>query len=1075
MKPRTRCLLTGAGLALVLFGPGRPAAQASAQPARDQQTIDRLIQDSGGTALVSLARATGVPRFVRLVPGKPAVKGGKAEDVARGFLANYHSMYGLNDDAAELQTVLSETDALKVTHVAFQQVYRGVPVFAGIMRAHVDSKQRLTAVNGTFVPGINVDTKPSLSAEKAGTNALLEVKNDRGDVLSDASAIKATRLYVYRMGLAKGVPGQDYLVYEVEIGNGRDIREFVYVDAHSGKVVDRVSGIYEGKQDDKGDKSKGDGKDKADKDKGDKGGKKDKHPNAISRTVYQFNLGGNILWTEGDPFPTGNDDVDGIVPVDLNTYDYYANISGGSYIGYDNLNSPFLSTVTAPGGPGGAGCPNANWDGASTNFCPGVTGSDVVAHEWSHAYTQFTHGLIYAWQSGALNEAYSDINGNTVQHYFDLQTPDEHRNDGKCSVYSPIADRTVRVTTPADIAGDYRSLAALFGGDVPQDENGLEGDYVLVNDADGNHFGCTLPFANDVSGKIALIDRGGVPERCEFGLKALNAEQSGAVAVVVLNDMGDDLLQMSPGAVGDQVTIPAVMIGQTDGETLKSKAGELIQGAVLYPPGVLERYSDDSKRWLIGEDSPGFGGPIRDMWDPTCHGNAGKTTDTQYHCTADDAGGVHSNSGVPNHAYALIVDGGTYNGQTITGLGYTKATSIYWRAESIYQVPTTDFADHADALEQSCSDLIGATLYDPGTGAESSDVISQADCDQVAAAAVAVELRSDPLCDFQPLLAKDPPPLCEGGPLKDLFFDDFESQPQGWTLTNEGAFPEYIPRDWAWVNTLPGGRAGSGFFALDSLDLGNCGDDNQTGAMYLDSPPINIPDQAGPVRLAFQHYVATEAGFDGGNVKVRVNGGDWVNTEPEDFDYNPYNLQIPAEPPAHPLHGEWVWSGADGGELTGSWGESQANLPPDFVVTGGDQLQYRFALGVDGCNGLDGWYVDDVHVYSCGQCEGRLEVTPQQGKAPIISVDLHHGRPVTVTKLLTFALLNDARAVVHQWTDGPVTFKPGDHYTLRKEIPGLKSLAPGRYTLTLKLEGMSGFHTLEREFEISGSKDLAAR
>ena len=165
--------------------------------------------------------------------------------------------------------------------MAFQQVYRGVPVFAGIMRAHVDSKQRLTAVNGTFVPGINVDTKASLTTEKAGSNALLEVKDNRGEVLTDASAIKATRLYVYHTGLAKGVPGQDYLVYEVEVGNGRDIREFVYVDAHSGKVVDRVSGIYEGKKDDKGDKNKGEGKDKADKgkedkNKGDKGGKKDK-------------------------------------------------------------------------------------------------------------------------------------------------------------------------------------------------------------------------------------------------------------------------------------------------------------------------------------------------------------------------------------------------------------------------------------------------------------------------------------------------------------------------------------------------------------------------------------------------------------------------------------------------------------------------------------------------------------------------------------------------------------------------------------------------------------------------------
>ena len=32
-------------------------------------------------------------------------------------------------------------------------------------------------------------------------------------------------------------------------------------------------------------------------------------------------------------------------------------------------------------------CPNANWNGVTTNYCNGVTSDDVVAHEWGHAYT----------------------------------------------------------------------------------------------------------------------------------------------------------------------------------------------------------------------------------------------------------------------------------------------------------------------------------------------------------------------------------------------------------------------------------------------------------------------------------------------------------------------------------------------------------------------------------------------------------------------------------------------------------------------------------------------------------------
>ena len=40
----------------------------------------------------------------------------------------------------------------------------------------------------------------------------------------------------------------------------------------------------------------------------------------------------------------------------------------------------------------------------------------------------------------------------------------------------------------------------------------------------------------------------------------------------------------------------------------------------------------------------------------------GKVSDAEYRCDAEDNGGVHLNSGVVNHSYALLVDGGTYNG-----------------------------------------------------------------------------------------------------------------------------------------------------------------------------------------------------------------------------------------------------------------------------------------------------------------------------------------------------------------------------------------------------------------------------
>src|SRR5829696_9571439 len=98
------------------------------------------------------------------------------------------------------------------------------------------------------------------------------------------------------------------------------------------------------------------------------------------------------------------------------------------------------------------------------------------------------------------------------------------------------------------------------------------------------------------------------------------------------------------------------------------------------------------------------------MWTPTCKGDPGKVSDAEYVCDADDSGGVHSNSGVVNHSYALMVDGGTYNGQAVKALGFTKSAHIYWRAQTEYLFPAANFTDLANGLEAACVDLTGKAL-----------------------------------------------------------------------------------------------------------------------------------------------------------------------------------------------------------------------------------------------------------------------------------------------------------------------------------------------------------------------------
>jgi hypothetical protein len=221
--------------------------------------------------------------------------------------------------------------------------------------------------------------------------------------------------------------------------------------------------------------------------------------------------------------------------------------------------------------------------------------------------------------------------------------------------------------------------------------------------------------------------------------------------------------------------------------------------------------TEDSYRWLMGEDSTAFGGAIRDMWAPTCMSDPGKVTDAQYHCATTDGGGVHTNSGVPNHGFALLVDGGSYNGQTVNAIGTVKAAHLYWRAQAVYQTPTTNFEGHADALQASCQDLIGVPLEGLSTGSSpagpSGQSITAADCAAVDAMIEAVELRVDPAaqCNFQPILKQDPPPLCTGqrNPAV-LYQEDFEDGLAEWTLTNQGVFAGWPDFDWELSSSLPG-------------------------------------------------------------------------------------------------------------------------------------------------------------------------------------------------------------------------------------------------------------------------------
>jgi hypothetical protein len=145
-----------------------------------------------------------------------------------------------------------------------------------------------------------------------------------------------------------------------------------------------------------------------------------------------------------------------------------------------------------------------------------------------------------------------------------------------CATQAAGGTAGLSVTSPSSIAGNYGLQApSAWGGNYQAGT--VFGQLILVNDGSANPtLGCgALVNGAAISGNIALADRG----TCEFGIKALNAQNAGASAVIIINNAAG-LMDMGAGAQGANVTIPVIMISQADGNTLKAQltAGATVQG-----------------------------------------------------------------------------------------------------------------------------------------------------------------------------------------------------------------------------------------------------------------------------------------------------------------------------------------------------------------------------------------------------------------------------------------------------------------------------------------------------------------
>ena len=169
------------------------------------------------------------------------------------------------------------------------------------------------------------------------------------------------------------------------------------------------------------------------------------------------------------------------------------------------------------------------------------------------------------------------------------------------------------VTSPPSIAGNYQVGTASFG--APLASPGVSGSIVAgLDPADTagplTTDGCSaLTNGGDVGGHIALLDRG----TCSFATKAKNAQNAGAIGVIIV----DNRLEIPPPGMGGtdpSVTIPAVMISQSDGATIRAQ----LTGGVNATMGLdlsIRAGTDTNGRALLWTPSPVQPGSTISHWD----------------------------------------------------------------------------------------------------------------------------------------------------------------------------------------------------------------------------------------------------------------------------------------------------------------------------------------------------------------------------------------------------------------------------------------------------------------------------
>lgn len=361
------------------------------------------------------------------------------------------------DENNTFQSIIVNQDRTGMKHEKMQQYYNGIKVEFGTLIIH-SKDNRAKSINGEVYNGIGINLSPSLSAQEAFAKATAHIGAQ--EYLWSNPAEAAAMNYTKPTGELVLLPemtsysGLLNLAYKFDIYATQPVsRGEVYVDAVSGEILfynkiikhhnnegremlNNPANLVTVTKEETAMFVLGSANTRY-------SGLRDIETRLETSGVYTLNDDSRNVFTrnaQNIPFGGGYinnfaeftdaDNVWSLPGLDnaaldahwgaMETYDYWLNVHGRN--GIDGNGFSMRSYIHVANPQGGGSWSNAAWNGSVMSYGDGNGGSvqpltciDIVAHEIGHGVTQFANNLVYARESGALNEGYSDLWGAAIE------------------------------------------------------------------------------------------------------------------------------------------------------------------------------------------------------------------------------------------------------------------------------------------------------------------------------------------------------------------------------------------------------------------------------------------------------------------------------------------------------------------------------------------------------------------------------------------------------------------------------------------------------------------------------------